>query len=114
MLPNPIFFNIHMYGIMIAVGILFAFAVLAYLSKKKNIDKHFADFLFYDGIVSIAVGFVSAALFQAIYNYIKNPNAGFRFGDGITFIGGFIGGAACFLCVFFLFCKKLLKLYKNA
>lgn len=61
MLPNPIFLNIHMYGIMVAVGILFAFAVLAYLLKKKNTDKKFADFLFYDGIVSIAVGFVSAA-----------------------------------------------------
>lgn len=61
MLPNPIFLNIHMYGIMVAVGILFAFAVLTYLLKKKNTDKKFADFLFCDGIVSIAVGFVSAA-----------------------------------------------------
>lgn len=61
MLPNPIFLNIHMYGIMVAVGILFAFVVLTYLLKKKNIDKKFADFLFYGGIVSIAVGFVSAA-----------------------------------------------------
>lgn len=61
MLPNPVFLNIHMYGIMVAVGILFAFAVLTYLLKKKNIDKKFADFLFYDGIASIAVGIVSAA-----------------------------------------------------
>lgn len=61
MLPNPVFLNIHMYGIMVAVGILFAFVVLTYLLKKKNIDKKFADFLFYDGIVSIAVGFVSPA-----------------------------------------------------
>lgn len=113
MLPNPIFLNIHMYGIMVAVGILFAFAVLAYLLKKKNTDKKFADFLFYDGIVSIAVGFVSAALFQAIYNYIKNPNAGFHFGDGITFLGGLIGGAACFICVYFIFRKKFnMRLYQ--
>ena len=39
MLPNPIFLNIHMYGIMVAVGILFAFVVLTYLLKKKNTDK---------------------------------------------------------------------------
>ena len=50
MLPNPIFLNIHLYGIMVAVGILFAFVVLTYLLKKKNIDKKFADFLFYDGM----------------------------------------------------------------
>ena len=46
MLPNPIFLNTHMYGIMVAVGILFAFVVLTYLLKKKNTDKKFADFLF--------------------------------------------------------------------
>jgi len=28
MLPEPIFLNIHMYGIMIAIGILFAYFVL--------------------------------------------------------------------------------------
>ena len=54
-----------------------------------------------------------AALFQAIYNYIKNPNAGFHFGDGITFLGGLIGGAACFICVYFIFRKKFnMRLYQ--
>jgi phosphatidylglycerol:prolipoprotein diacylglycerol transferase len=52
------------------------------------------------------VGFGSAALFQATYNYIENPSRGFDIRSGITFIGGFIGGALFFVGVYFLFRKR--------
>ena len=78
---------------MIAIGVLFAFGILFYYSKKRGIEERFTDFIFYTGIASIALGFLSAALFQATYNYIENPEKGFKF-DGITFIGGLIGGAS--------------------
>ena len=45
MLPDPIFLNIHMYGVMIAVGILCAFLTLFYLTKKKGVDVRFTDFI---------------------------------------------------------------------
>ena len=106
MLPDPIFLNIHMYGVMIAVGILCAFLVLFYLTKKKGVDVRFTDFIFYNGIASIVVGFGFATLFQSTYNYIKNPSAGFELGSGMTFIGGLIGGVACFLAIYFIFRKK--------
>ena len=113
MLPDPLFLNVHMYGIMIAIGILGTFAVLYLYSKKKEIDTSFTDFMFYDGVFSIVVGFGSAAVFQALYNYIENPSYGFRIGSGITFIGGLIGGVLCFLAVYFIFRKKLSnRLYK--
>lgn len=106
MLPDPIFLNIHMYGVMIAVGILCAFLTLFYLTKKKGVDVRFTDFIFYNGIASIVVGFGFATLFQSTYNYIKNPSAGFELGSGMTFIGGLIGGVACFLAIYFIFRKK--------
>lgn len=106
MLPDPIFLNIHMYGVMIAVGILCAFLTLFYLTKKKGVDVRFTDFIFYNGIASIVVGFGFATLFQSTYNYIKNPYAGFELGSGMTFIGGLIGGVACFLAIYFIFRKK--------
>ncbi|MBE7100909.1 MAG: prolipoprotein diacylglyceryl transferase [Clostridiales bacterium] len=96
----------HLYGLMIGVGLLAAFAVLFYTAKKKKFDEKFIDFVFYNGIVSIAVGFGAAALFQAFYNYIENPAAGFKVGEGITFIGGLIGGIVCFLAVYFIFRKR--------
>ena len=106
MMPDPIFLNIHMYGIMIAIGVLCAFVTLFAVAKKKSIDGKFTDFVFYNGLVSIAVGFGSAALFQAVYDYIEDPSTGFHFNGGLTFIGGLIGGVICFLLIYAFYRRK--------
>jgi len=107
MLPNPLFWNVHMYGIMVAVGILAAFLVIFKYGAKLSINEKFLDFIFYNGVASVIVGMGSAALFQAIYNFIENPSAGFHLDGGITFIGGLIGGSGFFLIIYFIFRKKL-------
>ena len=107
MYPDELFFGIHLYGVMIAIGILACFLVLYYYGKKKGVSPSFLDFVFYNAVFAIAFGFLTAALFQATYNYIQNPEKGFRFGSGITFIGGLIGGIVSFLAVYFIFRKKL-------
>lgn len=111
MYPYPILtlgkLSIHLYGVMIALGLLGCFAVLFLYTKKKKIDEKFVDFLFYNGVASIVLGFLGAMLFQAFYNYLDNPEEGFRFGSGMTFIGGLIIGAAVFLSVYFIFRKRL-------
>ena len=107
MLPDALFWNVHMYGIMVAVGVLCAFLVLFLYGKKMGLPEKFLDFLFYDGIASTVVGMGSAALFQGVYNYIENPENGFRLDGGITFIGGLIGGAAFFIVVYLIFRKRL-------
>lgn len=107
MLPDALFLHVHMYGIMISVGLLSAFLVLFGFSKIKKIDPKLVDFIFYDGVFSIMFGFLAAALFQAFYNYLENPEDGFHIGSGITFIGGLIGGAALFLGVYAIRRKKL-------
>ncbi|MBQ8429408.1 MAG: prolipoprotein diacylglyceryl transferase [Clostridia bacterium] len=105
MYPDKILGLFHMYGLMIGIGILACFGILFWYGKKQKVEESFLDFLFYNGIISIALGFGSAALFQATYDYIENPEAGFQFG-GITFIGGLIGGVVTFLVVYFAFRKK--------
>jgi phosphatidylglycerol:prolipoprotein diacylglycerol transferase len=106
MLPGKILGFFHMYGLMIAVGILACFGVLFQFGKKRKIESRFIDFVFYNAIAAIMVGFGSAALFQATYNYIENPSAGFNFNGGITFIGGLIGGVVAFLVGYAIFRKK--------
>ena len=97
-----------MYGVMIAIGIIIAlFPVLYGYSKQLGIDVKLVDFIYYNGIISIALGFGSAALFQATYEYIENPAAGFNLGAGITFLGGLIGGIAVFLTGYAIFRNKL-------
>lgn len=105
MLPNALFWNVHMYGVMIAVGLLGTFITLFWLAKKKNVDQKFTDFLFYNGIGAIALGFGAATVVQALYNYIDNPEEGFRLGSGMTFIGGLIGGVVTFMLFYFIFRK---------
>lgn len=106
MYSKALFLNVHLYGIMIAIGILCCFIVLFVFTKKKNIESRFVDFIFYDGIGAIMFGFFTAALYQGIYNYIENPSGGFSLNGGITFIGGLIGGAVFFLGVYFLLRKR--------
>lgn len=116
MIPNPIIeiaissdfvLKVHMYGVMIAVGILAAFAVLFFYGRKMKVDLSFLDFIYYTAIFAIALGFLSAALFQATYDFIENPSAGFNIDGGITFIGGLIGGTITFLLIYFISRKKL-------
>ncbi len=106
MYPDAIFGIFHLYGLMIAVGILACFGLLFQYQKKKKIEARFIDFVFYNAVVAIFLGFIAAALFQAIYNYIEDPSAGFNLDGGITFIGGLIGGAGSFLIGYAIFRKK--------
>lgn len=107
MLPGPVVFGIiHMYGLMIGIGLALGFGILAFYFKKKGIDDKFADFVFMNGIISVLLGFLSATLFQAFYNYIENPDKGFNFGSGMTFLGGLIGGVVCFLVIYFIMYKR--------
>ena len=93
-----------LYGIMIAVGLLCAISVLYLYGKKLDLSMSLLDFLFYDGIASIAIGFGFGMLFQAFYNYLEDPSMPFSeyIGSGMTFIGGFIGGAVIFLVIYFI------------
>ncbi|MBQ9727994.1 MAG: prolipoprotein diacylglyceryl transferase [Clostridia bacterium] len=106
MLPGKIFGLFYMYGLMISLGLLACFGLLFFFGKKKKIEEGFIDYLLYSGLASIALGFGSASLFQSVYNYIDNPEAGFQFGGGMTFIGGLIGGVAVFLILYSIFRKK--------
>ena len=106
MLPDAIFLNVHMYGVMIAVGLLCAFGVLFFYSKRLNVTSNFVDFIFYVAVGAIVLGFGAATLVQAFYNWLEDPDAGFKIGEGFTFLGGLIGGAAVFLFLYFAFRKK--------
>ena len=59
---------VTLYGVMIAIGILGCFITLSLYNKKMKIDPKFGDFVFYNAIISIALGFLAATLFQSVYN----------------------------------------------
>lgn len=102
--------EIYMYGLMIALGILGCFWVLFTYSKLRGVPNSYVDFIFYNGICSIIIGFLGSAVWQGIYNYIddmkKYGEAVFSLNGGITAMGGLISGAACFILICILFRKR--------
>ena len=106
MLSEPIFYvfgkGVYMYGLCIAIGLLACIWVFCHFTKKKGMPTGVQNFALVVAVAAIALGFVFAKLYQAIYDYIETPSAGFDFaGAGFTAMGGFIGGAAIFLAAYF-------------
>lgn len=107
MYKEPLIGNyVTLYGICIACGIVICILILRWLGKKKNVDAKFLDFVEVNGYVAILLGFLSAKIFQTIYDYIETGNFDF-INSGITFIGGLIGGAASFIIIYIVMRKKL-------
>lgn len=105
--PQPLFTifgrGIYPYGICFAVGIILCFAFLFFAMKRNKFNDYSMDAIIVIGVVSTMFGLLCAALLQALYNYIENPSAGFRFGSGITFMGGLVGGVLFYLGVWNLY-----------
>lgn len=97
---------VTLYGICIAIGVLLCIYCLRYFGKKTKVNTKFLDFVELLGYCSIAVGFLSAWLFQTFYHFIDTGEWDWH-QTGITFIGGLIGGVGTFLIVYNLMKKKL-------
>lgn len=95
-----------MYGLMILVGIICCFVVLHLFSKRMGVNKQAVSFYEILALLSIVVGFLSAALFQGVYNVIDGRDF---FDGGITFLGGLIGGAATFILISLYGSNKTIK-----
>lgn len=114
MCPYPILslgdLHVYMYGLMIAVGILCCFWVLFSYSKILSIPASYVDFIFYDAIASIVIGFIGSAAWQGLFNYIDDIQNGkdavFSLNGGITAIGGLLTGALTFIIIAICFRKK--------
>lgn len=104
--PDPIFTvfgqGVYLYGICMAVGIIACFVFLAFTMWKKKFNEASSDMILFIGIFGTGFGIFAAMLFQSVYNYIADPDAGFSFGS-MTFLGGLIGGVTSFLCVYWLY-----------
>ena len=94
--------GIYPYGLCMAGGIVLCFAFLLFTMWKKKFNEGAIDKILIIGVFGTGFGIFAALLFQSMYNYIAEPEKGFRLG-GMTFIGGLIGGVVSFLAVYFLY-----------
>ena len=99
MYPYTLFWDITLYDIMIAIGVIAAFVVFLLYAKKTQMPNSLQTLVLISGLIGVVLGFAAAGLVQSIYFWIENGK--FEWG-GMTFYGGLIGGAAFFLGSYFL------------
>lgn len=109
--------TVYTYSVCIAVGLIVAAVVFRLLCKRLKMSDKSYDFYSFLAIITVVVGFISAYIFQDVYNVLAGKGSnivrdtqtlfaggGFKMSGGITFMGGLIGGT-----VFFIACTLLYK-----
>ncbi|NLC16480.1 MAG: prolipoprotein diacylglyceryl transferase [Clostridiales bacterium] len=108
------FISIDMYTVMIIIGLIAAMAMFAYLAKANKLPDFVYRKYMQIALLAAIAGFLSAVLFQSIYDFLKTGK--FEFG-GMTFIGGLIGGIGAFFLLFAFMAdeeeKKYLRVCAN-
>ena len=107
MYPDELFnifgLSIDIYTICFIVGVIACLIYTVIAMKKSGYSRSASDTVIFIGILAIIIGLLTAVLFQAFYDYLADPSAGFKFDGGMTFIGGLIGGIVAFIGIYFIF-----------
>lgn len=99
-LPYVKFLELDLYTWMIIIGIVVAMALFSILTGKMGMSNKLFIFSLLVAIVAIVVGYLSAVLFQMVYDYIATGV--WEWGSGATFYGGLIGAVVLFMAVYFV------------
>ncbi len=113
MYPKPILGSLDLYSILLCVGIIAAIVTFRIFADRRGFNWKFYNFCTITAAVSIAVGYGSAVFFQALYNIEEREGFFLDASTGATFYGGLIGGAGCFLAIYFIVGHFLFKKEKH-
>ncbi len=91
-----------LYDIFILVGVVAAFLSADRMAQKRGFSLALQRVVILSALAAVVVGYGSAVLFQAFYNFMETGKFEIAEDTGATFYGGFIGGAVAFLVVYFL------------
>ena len=102
MYPYKIFGDFDLYTVAITLGVILCILLFRLQADRARLSARLTNLTLGGGFVGIAVGFFSAVLFQAFYDFLAG--AGFHLDalTGATFYGGLIGGALGFLATYFI------------
>ncbi|MBQ8283526.1 MAG: prolipoprotein diacylglyceryl transferase [Clostridia bacterium] len=99
--PYIVAFGMGWYEICLSLSLVIAVFVADKLTIKCGFSVKLQRLFLVGAVLSVAIGFVGASLFQAFYDFMATGVFKIDETTGITFYGGFIVGAAVFLCVWF-------------
>lgn len=105
--------GISLYEIFIVVGVIAAIVLFRILADRRNLPAKLQNQILIGAVVSFIVGYFFAVLFQAIYDIAERGAFIIDKNTGATFYGGFIGGAACMMLIYFIGGYLLFKKQNN-
>lgn len=106
--------GITLYDILILIGVIGALVVFRILADRRKMPAKLQNLILIGGVISFILGYLSAVLFQAIYNAIASGEFLINGNTGSTFYGGFIGGTISMLAIYFLGARILYKEWNTA
>lgn len=102
MYPYKLFGDFDLYMICILIGAVGCLVLVRKLADRLALSDRLTNLVLASGIFGMAVGYGSAVLFQAFYDFLKTGVFQIGGDTGATFYGGLIGGAAGFLLLYFI------------
>jgi prolipoprotein diacylglyceryltransferase len=106
MFPDFQVLGINLYSICMSLGLTFALLFVDRVGVKKGFSLALQRGLLVAAVVAMGGGLFFATLFQSFYHWLETGTFVWK---GMTFYGGFVGGAAVFLALWFFvlgrFCK---------
>lgn len=102
MLPD---IGFDIYPIIAVLAVFLAFVLVEVYFKKINMKKGIATGYEILITVSAGIGFLTAILFQNLYDFIENPSD-YHWTWAMTFFGGVVGGVVIFIIGYNIFLRK--------
>ena len=101
MYPYEILFGMDLYTILIAVGVIVCMLLIRLQADWRGLKAKLQNLILLDAVAAVVLGYGSAVLFQAFYNYMAKGTFEIVNSTGSTFYGGLIGGTALFIVIYF-------------
>ncbi len=101
MYPNTLFWDLDLYSLCMVVGVVLCMVLVRLQADWRGFPAKLQNLILLDAVVSVVLGYGSAVLFQAFYNFMQDGRFEIVNNTGSTFYGGLIGGTVIFAAVYF-------------
>ena len=90
------------YTVLLSVGVIVCMIFISLLADRRKMRGKLQNLVLFNAIAAVVLGYGSAVLLQAFYNYMAGGKFEIVQNTGATFYGGLIGGTALFIIIYFV------------
>ncbi len=101
MYPFELFLGLDLYTILLVVGVVMCMLFIRLQGDWRGFSARLQNLILLNTVAAVVLGYCSAVLFQAFYNYLGGDRFEIVNNTGSTFYGGLIGGTVAFILIYF-------------